>query len=414
MLRELTIANLALIDRLKIEFDQGLNILTGETGAGKSIIIDAVSLALGGRFSSEMIRADAEFLHVEAVFELEKPERFQTGFEELGLSIGEDGVVILSREVSQGGRGRCRINGQTVTVQILAKVGAMLMDIHGQHEHQSLLIPEKQLVILDAFGGHELAEKAAETSTAYREWWEIKQSLFRLDESMEEKVRRMELLNFQLQEIREAQLTPGEDETLQQEREILASAERLYAAAAEGYQRLYGGDEGGAALDQLAATEHALESVANIDARLSEILAMIREASCQAEEAAREIRSYRDSVAFDPERLEEVEGRLDALAKLKRKYGNSAAEILDYAAKIEAELSEVENREERRKELQASLETAQARLSQLAMELSNLRQAAADRLENAIRGQLAELNMARTEFKVHISRDEDENGLPLW
>lgn len=413
MLRELSIANLALVDRLQIEFEQGLNILTGETGAGKSIIIDAVGLALGGRFSSEMIRADADSLQVEAVFELEEPTGFRNAMEEQGLSMGDDGVIILSREVAQGGRSRCRVNGQTVTAQILSRIGGLLMDIHGQHEHQSLLIPEKQLVILDGFGGRALSEKAEAMRGAYQHWSELRRRLAQLDERVEERVRRMELLGFQLQEIREAQLVPDEDETLLREREILASAERLYAVAAEGYQRLYGGEEGGAALDQLASTQRALESVAAIDPKLGEILTMIKEAACQAEEAAREIRGYRDAVAFDPERLETVERRLDALAKLKHKYGNSASEILEYAAKIEAEIAEVENREERREALQVEVNSAQAELAGLAGELTELRRAAAERLETAIRSQLAELNMARTDFKVEIGRVEDPDGLPM-
>lgn len=413
MLRELSIANLALVERLRITFDHGLNILTGETGAGKSIIIDALGLALGGRFSSEMMRSDAETLFVEAVFELERPEVFRETLDELGIPLEEDGLVILSREVAQGGRSRCRINGQTVTVQLLARVGSLLLDIHGQNEHQSLLSSDKQLAILDAFGGEELSRAGSELATVYHRWKEIRESLARLDERIEERTRRLELLNFQLQEIREAKLKPGEDEALQQEREILAGAERLYAAAAEGYVRLYGGDEGGSILDQLATVQRALESATGIDPRLESIATMIREASYQAEEAAREIRSYRDSIAFDPERLETVERRLDDLAKLKMKYGESVDAILTYADGIDEELQEVGNREERREALQAELIGVQQRLAELAMQLSALRRAAGERLSEAIGEQLAELNMGRTTFKAALERVADSEGLPM-
>lgn len=413
MLKELSIANLALVERLRISFDHGLNILTGETGAGKSIIIDALGLALGGRFSSEMIRADAESAQVEAVFELERPLDFKNALNEIGVPLEDDGLLILSREIAQGGRSRCRINGQTVTVQILARVGGLLLDIHGQNEHQSLLSSDKQLAILDAFGGEALSQVGVELAETFRRWTEIRDSLTRLDERIEERTRRMELLTFQLQEIRDAKLSPGEDEALQQEREILAGAERLFAAAAEGYIRLYGGDEGGSVLDQLAAVQRSLEGAAGIDPRLEGISSMIREASCQAEEAAREIRSYRDSIAFDPERLEAIERRLDDLAKLKKKYGESATEILAYGDRIEEELQEVGNREERREALQAELTVIQKRLAELAEQLSILRRSAGERLSEAIGKQLAELNMGRTVFSASIERYPDPNGLPM-
>jgi DNA repair protein RecN (Recombination protein N) len=413
MLRELSIANLALVDKLRIEFLQGLNTLTGETGAGKSIIIDAVGLALGGRFSSEMIRVDAESAQVEAVFELDHPAEFGIPFEELGVPLGEDGLVILSREVAQTGRNRCRINGQTVTVQILGKVGSILMDIHGQNEHQSLLSPEKQLAILDAFGGPELLHISTEFVGIYERWAKLRQDLTRLDENIEDRARRMELIGFQLEEIREAKLVPGEDDELLREREILGSAERLYAASAEGYLRLYGEEDGASVLDQLGMVSRALDSAASIDPKLTPVAEMIREATCQAEEAAREIRNYRDSIAFDPERLEQVERRLDELAKLKKKYGESVTEILAYREQIEAELNEVENRDLRRQELQAELEAARTQLADLAEYLSKLRKSTAEKLEQEIRVQLADLNMAKTIFKVEFSRQPDMNGLTM-
>lgn len=413
MLRELTIENLALIDHLRLEFEQGFNIFTGETGAGKSIIIDGVNLILGGRASSELVRAGTESAQVEAVFELEEDEDLEKLLGEWNIPLGEDRLLVINREVQALGRSRCRLNGQTVTVLTLSKVGAYLIDLHGQHEHQSLLFPDKQRAILDEFGGEELMAKAREVRRVYQRWEEVREELQQLSMREEDKNRKIELLNFQLEEIERARLQPAEEEELLKEQELLAGAEELYAASSLAYQVLYGGEEPGSALDKLTEGSQALERVAAIDPRLRSLYQMVTEAACQVEEAAREARSYRDRVEFDPSRLAAVEERLDELSKLKRKYGKSIEEILVYADTIRAELQSIEGREERLAVLAEEKEELEEKLAREASLLSALRQEAADRLGEAIALQLVEVNMGKTVFQAVLTRTPDKEGLPM-
>ena len=417
MLRELTVANLALIDRLQLEFDQGLNILTGETGAGKSIIIDAVNLILGERFSAEALRKGAETVEVEAVFELEedrgRPD-LARALEEWGIPLGEDGLLVIETEARPGGRGRCRINGRTVPVFALSQVGSALMDIHGQHVHQSLLSPGRQRELLDDFSGQALKDRAEKVAALYERREAVREALSQVTLGEEEKARKIEFLTFQLQEIEAARLRPGEEEELMKEKELLNSAEELFSAASAAYSLLYGGDEPGAALDRLSESWQLLEKTVAIDARLQPLAEMLGEAAAQVEEASRELRLYREKIEFDPERLALVEERLDEIYKLKRKYGKSIAEILEYAEKIRKELAMVEGEEERLATLNRELVEIEEELATVALELSAFRKEAASELEKTILTQLVEVNMGKTVFKVDFRREEDEeNGLPV-
>jgi len=414
MLRELTIKNLALIEELRLEFEDGLNILTGETGAGKSIIIDAVNLILGVRSSAEMVRAEAESAQVEAVFELENHTELEEALAAWGIPVGGDRLLVVNREVQVAGRSRCRLNGQTVTVLTLSKVGAYLMDIHGQHEHQSLLSIEQHRKILDGFGGEELAAQSKKVARTYRLWEVVRQELnaFTVDEK--EKRQRIDYLSFQLQEIEGARLQPGEEDGLLKEQEVLGAAENLFATASRVYKLLYGGEEPGAAVDKLNESKLALEKVVKIDAQLQPLQQMMTEACCQLEEVAREIRTYRDEVEFDPARLAAVEERLDELSRLKRKYGKSVEEILDYAEEIRRELETIESQEELLTAKTQELACLEGELRENALELSKLRRKAAEFLEEAITSQLAEVNMGKTVFKVVISKQVDQRtGIPV-
>lgn len=414
MLRELTIKNLALIEELRLEFAEGLNILTGETGAGKSIIIDAVNLVLGVRSSAEMVRAEAESAQVEAVFELEENTELDQALAEWGIPLGEDRTLVISREVQAAGRSRCRLNGQTVTVLTLSKVGGFLLDLHGQHEHQSLLHIDKHREILDGFGGAELSEQRRMTAETYHRWAELRRDLANLSLNEQEKQERLEYLTFQLQEIERARLQPGEEEELLKEREVLAAAETLFAAASGAYELLYGGDEPGSALDKLNAGGQALEKVIEVDPRLKPFYQAITEAACQLEETARDIRSYRDQVEFDPARLAAVEERLDEIARLKRKYGKNVLEIMAYAEKAREELESMESQEELLALKTKELALVEEELRKNAQALSGLRQEAANFLEETIIAQLAEVNMGKTVFKVSVSSVSDEkNGLTI-
>lgn len=410
MLRELTIKNLALIEELRLEFTEGLNILTGETGAGKSIIIDAVSLVLGVRSSAEMVRAEAESAQVEAVFELEENADLDQALAEWGISMGEDRILVINREVQLAGRSRCRVNGQTVTVLTLSKIGSFLLDLHGQHEHQSLLHIDKHREILDGFGGAELNEQKRATVAAYHRWAELKRELDGLSLNEQEKQERLEYLSFQLQEIDRARLQPGEEEELLKEREVLAAAEALFAAASSAYELLYGGEEPGSALDKLTAGEQALAKVIEVDPRLKPFYQAITEAACQLEETARDIRAYRDQVEFDPARLAAVEERLDEITRLKRKYGKDVPEIIAYAEKARKELESMESQEELLAAKTKELALVEEELREKAQALSDLRRKAAKVLEETIITQLAQVNMGKTVFKVSVSNVPDEKG----
>ncbi|HHT48995.1 MAG TPA: DNA repair protein RecN [Firmicutes bacterium] len=408
MLRELVIENFALIERLNLEFGPGFNIMTGETGAGKSIIIDTVSLLLGGRSSTEQVRVGADAAQIEGVFELESRPELLDLLTDWGIPIGDDQLLVVNREINKSGRSRCRMNGQIVTVLTLNKVGQFLMDIHGQHEHQSLFSAVSQRELLDRFGGEPLKKQADQVGELYRRWQGVKRELAALEMDEAEEKRRLELIDFQLQEIEAAQLQPGEEEELSRERELLAGAERLYASISEAYQLFYGAEESSSVLDQLDAGAEALARAVEIDPGLQQWVEATTQVACQLEEVTREIRSYRERILFDPERLNQVEERLDEIAKLKRKYGHSIPEIIAYAAKLKAELNSLTDRSERQQALAQELRRVEEELAGAVLALSTLRRETAERLDRAVTEQLHEVNMGKTVFKIALHRVVDE------
>lgn len=412
MLQEIHVKNLALIDELLLEFHPCFNVLTGETGAGKSIIIDALGLALGGRFSAEMLRSGAESVVVEAFFAIDNRTEFQDFLTENGIPLEPDQTLLIQREINSSGKNRCRVNGQLVTVLSLTKIGEYLIDLHGQHEHQSLLFPEKQLELLDQYAGAQCLTVKNQFAAAYRDWQKILEEYRALQTNEAELARRVELLEFQLQEINQAQLVIGEDEDLLKEREILSSSEKLFEAAALSYQVLYDSNEGKAAVELLVEAERTIEQVAFVDPRLVPILETLREAACQTEEVSRELRAYQNEIQFDPDRLHAINDRLDEISRLKRKYGATTADVLLYGERSARELAGINQREERSQQLQAELEKCRIRLGNLAEELTGLRAEGAARLDQAITMQLADLNMAKTQFKIELFQNEATEGVP--
>lgn len=413
MLQEVYVKNLALIEEIKLEFDPSFNVLTGETGAGKSIIIDALSLALGGRFSSEMIRTGAESTLVEVCFLTKNRPGLAAYLEELGVSPETDNTLVIQREVGTSGKNRCRVNGQLVTVLALTKIGEFLLDIHGQHEHQTLLFPEKQLELLDCYCGAQCLKLRDTFRKLHKEWQLLDKEYRDLQQNEFDLARKVELLQFQIDDINQAKLVIGEDEDLLKERSLLGSAEKLYEAATQSYQALYDNSSGQAAVELLVNAEKALEQAAAIDPKLEPVLNALREAACQTEEVAREIRDYQEQVQFDPERLSIIEERLDEIGRLKRKYGASVGEILLYAERCAQELAGISNREERSQQLEAELQSLKTKLGELAGQLSKERRAGADKLEAAIVDQLSDLNMGNTQFRINLTQMEAENGIPL-
>ena len=411
MLQEITVKNLALIEELHLEFDAEFNVLTGETGAGKSIIIDALGLALGGRFSSEMIRAGADGVSVGAVFALDEREDLHKCLDELGIPLDEDRSLIIQREININGKNRCRVNGQLVTVLSLAKIGEFLIDIHGQHQHQSLFLTEKQLELLDQYCGAECLTLREKYIEIYHEWHTLSTEYYQLQRNESDAVRRSELLRFQLEEIEQAHLVIGEDEDLLKEREILSSAEKLYEASTEAYQVLYENSEGRAAIELLGEAKRAIEQVAIVDSRLETILGSLKEVLFQTEEVSRELRDYQEQIQFDPERLNEIAERLEELGRLKRKYGQTTAAILLFAEKSAAELKILENYAVHSQKLESKLISLRNKMAEIGAELSKLRQIGAKILEKAIMDQLADLNMSKSRFEIQITQVENVEGL---
>lgn len=405
MLSELRIENFALIDRLEIHLRDGLNVLTGETGAGKSIIIDAVSLLLGGRGSQEFIRSGAPKAVVEGVFSLESDTPVYGRLALLGYE-PEDGCVVLSRELSSSGRNVCRVQGRTVPLSLYKEMGALLIDIHGQHDYQSLLRQETHLDLLDSLG-EETDSPREQVSNLAETILDLRRKLDEFAADDKDLARREDMLRFQLDEIASARLELGEEEELIQERARLVNAEKLASLSALAYERLFAGFERQKAAFDLTGTVVAhLRELAAIDPDITGLLESLESCYYQMEEAAHDLRNYQDSIVFDTQRQEYVEDRLALVKSLKRKYGNSIGEIKAFYEEAAAELDSLARQEERVLELQNSLAGQEQTYRRLAEILTVERQAVALRLEAAVTRELADLYMPDTKFKVEFSKRE--------
>jgi DNA repair protein RecN (Recombination protein N) len=394
MLRELLISNLAIIDKLHVEFHDGLNILTGETGAGKSIIIDAVNLILGGRASSELIRSGAEEASVEAIFDVAGVAALKGKLEAAG--IGCDGELLVRRTVSRGGKNRCFISGSLATTAILSDIARSLINISGQHESQVLLKPEQHLRLLDGFSG--TLEIRNDFAARFEEYQRAKGELEALEQGEREAARRIDLLSFQSSEIAQAKLKPGEEEELAEERMRLAHGEKLLTATQEAFDALYGGDA--ALLGRLRRVISAVAEAGSIDHLLAPVAESLEGAYAQLEDASLTLRDYGADVEADPGRLEQLEDRLDAVNRLKRKYGEDIAEILAYREKVDAELAALTGRDETRQELTGRIAQLKEELAALGAELTRGRLEGAARLKAGMERELSELAMPHAVFET--------------
>jgi DNA repair protein RecN (Recombination protein N) len=411
MLTELTVNDLAIIDELHLLFAPGFNVLTGETGAGKSIIIDAVSLLLGGRADATLVRAGAERAQVEGIFRVgqELGAVVEPLLAENSLESDEPGVLTLGREVRKGGRSVCRVNGRAVSQTVLKDIGQYLVDIHGQSEHLSLLRVREHVNLLDRYAN--LWDERTRFSQVVAQLREIRRELDALLRDEREMARRADLLQFQIEEIGSAKLKPGEDATLEQERTRLANAEQLAALADEAYAALYeGAGETPAALDALAQATKALTGLVKIDPALSEHLQTAESAAAQLDDLARTLRDYRERIEFSPKRLEQVEERLDTLKRLKRKYGSTIEEILAFAQNAAAQLDGITHATERVEELRKQEDQLLRQIGDLGQKLSEARKAAAEELAARIEAELNDLKMAGARFGVDIQWTPDEDG----
>jgi DNA repair protein RecN (Recombination protein N) len=409
VLAELQISDFAIIECLNLRLGERFNAFTGETGAGKSIIIDALGVVLGGRASPEMVRTGASAARVQALFQLDPShlERLSPALERHGAEPTED--LVLTREISAAGRSTARVNGALLPVAGLREVAEGLVDITGQSEHLSLLRPAAQLDMLDQYA--EAGELRSRVAELYSRARELEAEISGLVRDRREAERRADMLRYQLEEIEAAAPQPGEDEELLARRTLLANAERLSSLAETAYQALYGGSP--SAVDGAREAETALDELVGLDPQLGGDLETLREAAINLEECALTVRRYRDSVEYDPGQLAQLEDRLDALNRLKRKYGTTVGEVLEYGRAAAEELDGLEHGEERAQRLGEELEGALARLSECALELSALRTRAASELGGRIEGALADLLMARARVETRVTRKPVEGGLSL-
>jgi DNA repair protein RecN (Recombination protein N) len=406
MLRELTIRNVAVIDELTVTFVPGLNVLTGETGAGKSILIDALQLVLGARGSESLLRSGAEEAAVEAAFDAGPGSRATELLEAEGIAADPGEPLILRRQLFRDGRTKAYAGGRLTSVATLRALGECLVDIHGQHPGQLLLDPRRHRELLDGYAG------VAEEARAYRERYGAWQALRREREALllaeRERAQRQDLLEFQRREIEAARLTIGEEEGLVAEHAILSNHERLFAAVEQAYVMLEESDE--ALLARLATAAARVREASGIDQRLREVLEALETGAVHLREAARGLRDYRARIEFDPERLEAIETRLHEIGKLKRKYGATVGEVLEHLTRVRTDLAALEHSEARLGELEQMLAAAQQDLTSRAERLSAARRRAAPKLQEAILAEIHELGMAKAAFEVRVTSAESGEG----
>jgi len=398
VLRELQITNLAIIDKLHVEFSPGLNILTGETGAGKSIIIDAVNLILGGRGSADLIRSGAKEASVEAVFDLSGRDALLQALAAAGIDC--DGELLVRRVVAHGGKSRVFIGGGLATTSLLSEICKNLINIYGQHDAQSLLKTEQHLLLLDGFSG--ALSLRGEFAARFEECQGLKHELQALEEGEREAARRMDLLSFQSGEIAEAKLSPGEEEELAEERLRLVHSEKLMGASQRAFDLLYGGDA--PILGDLSGIIAGVAEAGQVDAALVPVAEALEAAYAQLEDASLTLRDYAARVESDPARLEALEDRLDAINRLKKKYGAGIGEILAYQRQVDQELAALSNREETRDQLQAGIADLERELLALGGKLTKARGEGAKRLKAGMERELGELAMKHALFETFFDR----------
>lgn len=417
MLQELSIRNFAIIDDLHLSFGRGLNILTGETGAGKSIIIDALGLLLGDRAAAEWVRAGTELAEIEAVFYLtpdsEISKEVRCMLEEQGLDEPDaPDWLTLSREVRLSGRNVCRVNGRTVSLQILSDLAGHLIDIHGQGEHLNLLRPRTHIQLLDRYGG--LLPQSEQIATLVAKLRKVRSELQRLRQDARTMAQRIDLLSFQSEEIFQARLRPGEDEELEGERRRLGNAEALLQLAQTAAGALTsGGGDVPSALDIVSEAVGRMERLARIDSDMQSAADEGQALLEQLSDLARRLQDYADQLEFNPERLQEVEERLELIANLKRKYGDTIDQIIAFGERAQAELEGLSNWEVRTAELEEAEEKLLRAIGKRAAELSEARRQVGEQLARQVEAELGDLRMERARMGVSVQQTERADGAYL-
>ena len=412
MLKTLSIWNFALIEHVQIDFDKGLNILTGETGAGKSILLGALGMVIGRRTNIDAIRSGCEFMRVEAVFTLDNNlvKDFLTKYNILV----EDDDLIITRQININGKNSVQINNCHTTMAILRQLGELLVDIHGQHANQALLKPIKQLSLIDMYDGDAIQKQKEAYLEKYYQWLQIKQKLADSKINTQEMAQRLDMLKWQINEIENAKLILDEDEKLESEIKVLANVEKISLLTQDAYKLLYEGENGKfAILSSLSQVRKDLENLAQYDENMAKVHQILDEAYFQIQDSADEIRNYGESIDYNPQKLDMMQSRLNDIDKLKRKYGNTIEEILNYLAKAKEELTYIENYDDNLAKLEQELSLLAKDVSQEALILHELRQKSAKALEMAIMKELASLSMADAKLVINLTLNNDdftENG----
>ncbi len=402
MLAELSIKNFAIIEELTLNFDEGLTVFTGETGAGKSIIIDAIHLLSGGRGSVEFVRYGEKKAELEGLFFVDETHPVMSKLGEYGIESGE-GEIILQREISHTGKSICRINNKLVTLTILRHVGGMIVDIHGQHEHQSLMQTENHIILLDDYGKDKVKPYLNKYKKLHTHYMQLKEKQKQLANDEQQMAHRLDLIQYQAKEIEEANLLPDEEEELNQEKITLSNYERLYESIGSAYKALSEDNRG---LYWVANAMNELEGVSELEAELKASQDAVTNCFYVLEDVSSQLRAKWDSLEFNPERLDYIEERLNDINQLKRKYGSTIKEVLNYATKIKSEIDTIQNREIHLEEIDKQIKKTEHDLLKAGNRLSQARKEVAEVLAKLIQQELESLYMDKTKFKIQFTKTE--------
>lgn len=397
MLVELAIENYAVVERLRVRFHKGLNLLTGETGSGKSIVVDALSLLLGGRASAEAVRSGAERARISGLFEVPADARFRQIVEAAGIGIEED-ELLVEREILANGKSRAFLANRMVTASLLRDLAPLLGDIHGQHEQQELFSSNAQLAMLDAYAGNDVL--LGESSRMYRQWRACSGELEELTRREQEQLRLADLWSFQRKEIESAEVKAGEDAALENEKRVLQNVVKLAEVSETAYASLYDAPE--SALARIQTSLRKLQDLARIDDHLAAIAELLKPAELAVEEASHMLREYLGKLESDPKRLDALESRLAVLEKLKRKYGHTLEDVTTFLNDVRQKMSIVETASERRAEIEKQQAKFALEFESAALKLTETRTIAANRLQKQVESELASLAMERTQFHIQL------------
>ena len=411
MLLEISIKNFIIIEQQNIGFSNGLNVLTGETGSGKSLIIDALNAIAGGKLSKEDIRSGESKAVIEALFSIDQNNRVLKQLEDYGVDSEDDNTMLVMREINLSGKSVCRINGQTVTLSMLKSIMQYIFDIVGQNEHQLLFNANKHIDFVDSYGGAELHKLKSEVNHSYKRVKELEGDLERISGNAAERERKLDLLKFQIDDIKNAKLKAKEEEELKNKRTRLIHAEKLFKNMTGVYQQLYEGEHrSSSVIDLIGGCVGSLEDIQVIDPSLNRIKSILENAMYQIEDIKSDMRQYRDDIEFNDSEIDSIEERLDLIGKLKRKYGATTEAVLSYLSKVELQYDELINSEKHALKLEGEIEEQKLLYRQKASELTIFRTKTAKALEKLVEKELLELNMQGARFSISIRTDSTSIG----